>query len=254
VERSEEGREADGLVAQDVDLTRIDGRAALELASQLRALGRQAGSIEEVGSRVTRFLYDHLRAVGGQRSCVLARFFETHPFGKLPGDLQACARVGAAGHPLAPAMRCLILFGTTGDRAEWCSPSRSAHHRAIPVASAALVDQSPMISRLLHELGLPVPELRAPAGGLLGREEHTCNVFYVPQASGSPYVPAQDDFVIPCGIQSVLGFGGWLPTGELFATVLFTRVPVPPATVDLWKQVAVGLRQALIPWLERAWR
>ena len=38
----------------------------------------------------------------------------------------------------------------------------------------------------------------------------TYDTFYVPESVGSPYIPTQDDFVIPNGIKSVLGFGGVL--------------------------------------------
>ena len=46
----------------------------------------------------------------------------------------------------------------------------------------------------------PDPELLAEL------EQKTYNVFYVPDAAGNTYVPDQDDFVIPFGIRSLLGF------------------------------------------------
>ena len=35
-------------------------------------------------------------------------------------------------------------------------------------------------------------------------EKKEYNTFHVPEAVGSPYIPAQNDFVIPHGVQSVL--------------------------------------------------
>ena len=45
----------------------------------------------------------------------------------------------------------------------------------------------------------------------------------MPEAAGSPYIPAQEDFVQPVGIRSVLGFGGMLPGGDIFVVILFSR-------------------------------
>lgn len=48
----------------------------------------------------------------------------------------------------------------------------------------------------------------------------TYGVFHVAEARESAYVPAQADFVVPYGIRSVVGFGGPLATGDLFAVIL----------------------------------
>ncbi len=83
-------------------------------------------------------------------------------------------------------------------------------------------------------------------------EQQHYNVFYVPQAVGSPLVPHQDDFVIPCSIQSVLGFGGLLPSGNLFAIVLFSKVPLPRETANLFKTLALSVKLAILPFDGRA--
>jgi len=44
---------------------------------------------------------------------------------------------------------------------------------------------------------------------LLDHDEQTFNVFHIPSALGSPFVPAQD-FVKQYEVQSVLGCGGRL--------------------------------------------
>ena len=69
----------------------------------------------------------------------------------------------------------------------------------------------------------------------------TYGVFHVRDANGSPYIPAQD-FVTQYGIQSVVGFGGSLPDGDLFATLLFCRVTVDAAAADRFRTVALDLK------------
>jgi two-component system, NtrC family, sensor kinase len=239
----------------EFDLSRFELSAALALLGTLQQLGTGAGSLEEVAGRVVQVLHEQLLVTGsGERACALVRLFMTVPLGMLPPDLREFAAREAAGQTTEPATPCLVLFGTAGDRPEWSLLRASVHHQAIPLVSERMAEQFPMISRLIHDLGVPVMRPSGPGGERVPGEHHGCNVFYVPRAQDSPLVPAQQEFVVPYGIQSVLGFGGWLPNGALFATVLFSRVPVPTRTAELFRRVALGVRQALLPWLDRPWR
>jgi hypothetical protein len=69
-------------------------------------------------------------------------------------------------------------------------------------------------------------------------------VFHVEDASGSPYIPAQEEFVARYGIRSVLGFGGMLFTGDLFAVILFSTVHVPGSAADRFKTLALDVKSA----------
>jgi hypothetical protein len=82
---------------------------------------------------------------------------------------------------------------------------------------------------------------------LLGLEERKLNVFHVPEAVGSPYIPAQESFVIPCGVKSVQGFGGLLPSGNLFAIIMFSKVEISSSTAEKFKTLASNVKSALLP-------
>ena len=69
-------------------------------------------------------------------------------------------------------------------------------------------------------------------------------IFHVEKALGSPYIPAQEDFVIRYGIKSVLGFGGMLFTGDLFAVILFSTVHVPATAADRFRTIALDVKAA----------
>ena len=73
------------------------------------------------------------------------------------------------------------------------------------------------------------------------------NVFYVADALGSPYIPAQKSFVIPFNIKSVIGFRGLLPSGNMFVVLMFFKVKVPRETIDLLKPLALSVKMALLP-------
>jgi hypothetical protein len=105
-----------------------------------------------------------------------------------------------------------------------------------------------MISQLIRQFGLEIQSVLSPASSvLLDAEERTFNVFHVPDAVGSPYIPAQQQFVVPYGIRSAIGFGGILPSANLFAIVLFSKVPIPEETALLFRPLALSIKVALIP-------
>jgi hypothetical protein len=105
-----------------------------------------------------------------------------------------------------------------------------------------------MIAQLINQLGLRVDWLvETNTGVLLDQDQHSFNVFHVPDAPGSPHIPAQSEFVEPYGIRSVLGFGGVIPTGELFAVILFSKDPIPRETADMFRTLALNVKVALLP-------
>jgi hypothetical protein len=115
-----------------------------------------------------------------------------------------------------------------------------------------MVERFPMIAQLVRQLGLTTAELvRTPAGIIRELEQRRFGVFHVPVAAGSPFVPAQRDFVEPQRIASVLGFGGILPDGELFAMIMFARVSIPAATADMFRTVALNLKLGLLALLDK---
>jgi hypothetical protein len=104
------------------------------------------------------------------------------------------------------------------------------------------VQSAPMIAELVRSVGLDAADLVSPRPEVLrGMQGKTYNVFYVRDADGSPYIPAQD-FVARYGVCSVLGFGGVLLTGEFYSVILFTRVAIPPETADRFRNIALDLK------------
>jgi hypothetical protein len=107
-----------------------------------------------------------------------------------------------------------------------------------------------MVAQLIRALGLDIATAIAPSGevvrDLAGK---TYGVFHVAEAKGSTYIPAQD-FVVRHGIRSVVGFGGVLPTGDLFAVILFARVPVSAGSADRFRTLALDVKGCLVRYSE----
>jgi hypothetical protein len=205
--------------------------------------------MEVAANRITRHLFENtINPENNQNACALVRFYKTHPYEDLNGELRGFAQ-GILGHPpQSPDMKCLILLATAGEKADWNSRAASAGHKAIPLPNEAFVSQIPMISRLVNQFGLDVKAVIQPDPNLIADlEQRRYNAFHVAEAVGSPYIPAQKDFVVPLGIRSVLGFGGMLTTGELFALILFTKIQVPRETADRAKTLALRVKEVVQP-------
>lgn len=231
------------------DLSRFTLRDMTECGATLRKLGVGAASMEQAAGRIVRYLYEQLAdRTSGEKACVLVRFFKTCEYGRLTPELRqfACTMLGAP--PESPAMKCLTLLATAGAEPQWNARAGSAGHQAIPLASERLVAQAPMISSLIQQFGLELRTVVEPNSELLlDLSQRTYNVFHVAEATGSPYIPAQSDFVRRFGVRSVLGFGGMLPTMNLFAVILFSRVPIPRETADMFRTLSLCVRVAVLP-------
>ncbi len=172
----------------------------------------------------------------------------TQCYGDLDEELQAAVSDVLQDDSPLPDMKCLTLLATAGDEPDWNLRRCSRGHKSIPLLSEQAVSQAPMIVNLFRQLGISVGRLINPDPKyLLDMSQTSFNVFHVPVALGSPVIPGQPNFVIPYGISSVLGFGGGLPSGEMFAVIMFFKVPVTHETAQLFKNLSLNLKMALLP-------
>lgn len=219
-----------------------------ECASELRKLGAGATSAQDVAQRIASYLYQQLgNDQTGRQDCVLVRCFLTRPYRDLDPQSQDCARRALACGPGSLDMKCLTLFGTAGEKSEWNERHRSRRYRSIPLADKQALSRFPMVSQLLQQLGVDLtsktqPESDRPVDWI----EHTLDVFHVAEAKGSPFLPAQEEFVIPFGIESVLGFGGVFPSKEFFTVILFSKQKISRETAELFKPLAKSVTLALL--------
>jgi hypothetical protein len=228
------------------DLTNFNQTDLCQCAIALRNMDFGAQSMEELANRMVRYLYDKLLdQQTGNSACAIVRFFKTHPYQALTIELQKAASDMLGDRSALPTTKCLTLLATVGDQPEWNSRQTSVGHKAIPLIDQDFVERAPMISQLIRQFGLEVNTvLEAAPEIMVDLERTTFNVFYIPEALGSQYIPAQKEFVIPHQIRSVLGFGGMLPSGNLFAIILFSKVFIPPDTADRFKWISAYVRIA----------
>lgn len=231
------------------DVTRFGLSEMVLVGADLRRLGERSSSLEDIAQRTTRYFVEHLRAGDADESaCVLARFYKTEAYAALPAELREAARAAVPEVEPGPNTTCLTLLGTYGDRPEWRSRRSSAHHRAIPLASQQVLDGLPMVAELTRSLGLDGRSvIDRDSQLLLEKDREGFNVFHVRGARGSRFVPAQDAFVQPFGVESVIGFGFAMPPADIAAVILFTRVVIDDDTAQLFKTLALSLKLAVLP-------
>jgi hypothetical protein len=216
--------------------------------ARLARLGDDAVSMEDAATKIVTFLYENLlHDRAGAKACTLIRFYKTHPFEDLDDELQAFAMARLGDEPFREGMRCLTLLATVGENRQWDSRANSKSYKAIPLPSETFVASIPMLSRLIVQFGLDMRHLVRPDPAQFADQY---DVFHVAEAVGSPYILAQDDFVIPYGVKSVLGFGGLLDTGDLFATILFAKVPISAGVAERFTPMALDIRQAVLPFTD----
>lgn len=229
------------------DLSAFSLGDMIEVGVALRRLGEESDSMEELAQRAMDFLHNSLRDQNGGPGIALARFFKTHAFQALPEELQEIVTRNMAPVVPPPALQCLTILGTCGLIPEWTTRRASTGHQAIPLANEAAVSGIPMVAALTSQLGFRPAEVAAPRPELfLEFAQRSFNVFLVENAVGSPHVPGQDGFVIPYGVRSVIGFGGVLTSGEVFATILFLRCTLNSTAAQLFKPLALNLRLAVL--------
>ena len=219
-----------------------------QLSEAIDTCAKDARSMEEAAQQIVQGLHAIFVDDKGQPSCALIRCFKTHRYDHLPFELRESAQSIQSDIADVPGAKCLVLMGSAGIEPQWNSRRSSTGHQAIPLPSPKIVGRFPMISQVMIQLGVDVSRVLRPNDDLIvDMHERTYNVFYVEEAQGSPHIPAQEQFVKPYGIQSVVGFGGILPSGDLCIVILFSRVRLERNKAELFKPLAVTVKSALLP-------
>lgn len=226
------------------DLAQLSIADTLSCSAKLRAAIEAPRTLEAAARKACSYLYDAFVDSRGKRAAVLVRLYVTHPYAELaPADQRFARNLLSGTVARWPSLKCLTLVATRGDEDDWNDRKRSRGHRAIPLPTAATLEQAPMIAQLFLQMGVELSKVLKSEPALFpDLTKKSYNVFHVPRAAGSPFIPAQDGFVQRYGIASVVGFGGALPWGEHFAVVIFSRAPISATVASRFKSFALDLK------------
>lgn len=232
---------------EHIRLSEFTLRDLISVGAGIRAVGAASMSLDDLCNGLVSYLHHAFVGNEGEPACALTRLFITQRYADLPPELQELTEK-MVSDPI-PSMKCLTLAASRGQRPEWNEIQSSSGHRTIPLPNQESVQKIPMIAQLMRGLGVDVVSLLESNSPLVVENQHT-GVFFVPQAHGSPFIPAQQHFVIPFGIQSVVGFGDVLPDGNMFAVICFSKVPISHNTAELLSHLSLSARVALLHHME----
>ncbi len=216
----------------------------------IRTMNQNASSMEEVANRIINYLYDNLvDQTTENKASVLIRCFKTHTYKNLDNDLQQLVdQQFFEQDSIDDNCKCLTLLATRGQEKNWNDCHNSTSHQVIPLINEEQVNKIRMMSQLIYQFGLDIKTIiDVKPEVLIEAESKKYNVFYVPSAVDSPFIPAQDNFIIPFKVKSVLGFGGLISDGNLFSIIIFSRVKISYNVAQLFSLLALSVKSAILP-------
>ncbi len=180
-------------------------------------------SFEEAAQVVVNTLYREIRQPNGDPLFAMVRIFRLGSYDDLHPDLKAEADPNIE--------RWMALTATVGVEQDWCDRRLSEDHQLIPADMAA----TPMMRAAFDQIGLTFGKNTLPPKEDADGYSH---YFHVLEALGSPYIPDQNNFVIPYEIQSVFGFGHVFSNYDSYLCLGFSKTRIIKEEMDKFVNVA----------------
>lgn len=215
-----------------------------DLEIKIEQMPGHCQNLEQAAQQTLKLVYDTF-----QPSLPLLRLYIMLPYAKLPLPHQQfvtqVAQVRNQAGLIKPQTPVLSLLGSQGARPEWREIRKSANHLAIPLISKEFIQQAPMMSAMLKEMGVNLEWFDRPQRDIftypVGRMG---GVFYVADAAqaqdsqGRNIIPDQD-FVSQNRIKSVFGsMGTYFSDKSFVAMVFFTNEKLEKTTVIPYTSLA----------------
>jgi methyl-accepting chemotaxis protein len=215
---------------------------AARLTTNLREKTSGTRSLQEAAQAVTEYIYERFSTEENLPDPALVRVFITRSYSGLSReDLREMADL-PKDYP-----RYLCLAGTTGLEPNWNDRRKSKNHRVIPLPETAEeLETIPMLAEMFKRMDVDYSRVVHPEG-YKNAQSMIEGYMLVEQAAGSPYIPAQEEFVKSYGISSELGYGGFLPSGTAYTCFLFSKEPLSTLDAEKLKVLSPALQQAFLP-------
>ena len=193
---------------------------------------------------VISYIYKKFKENETLPTLALARIFVVLPY----DDLKPVDRHELGNRIPIDAPRYLTLVGTIGKNEEWNRRERSRNHRVIPLPQTAEeLESIPMLAEMFRRMDVDYRRIVNPAS-FSDIQQMIEGYMLEERAEGSPFIPAQEDFVEPYGVKSELGYGGFLPSGAVYTCFLFFTAPLSQAEANKLKVISAAIQQTLLPY------
>ena len=206
-----------------------------ELSQFIKEKCKGFSTLEETVQELMNTLYQTFITDSGKSAFVLNRFFKSCTYVDLPEDIKIYIQHQEVKEEIHADNRYLTLLGTSGDLKEWKCRKDSKGHQALPLHDPHIVNNIPMLSALLSQIGFCVSEVvKTHENIIINKEEHDFCVFCIEDVRESKLIPKQSEFVEPFGIKSVLGFGGHYKSNHIYTVIIFSREKISKEMAKLF--------------------
>lgn len=233
-----------------LSIAKFTYRDILGFQDTLRSALRDSTSLEQAAQRITDTVWETF-----SDTAVLTRCFVTVPYQSLPlsdqGFVQRSLKHTGAAESIPANSIVLSLMGTRGRQPEWNNRKLSRDHLGIPLVSTGFIEEIPMLSRLLQELGVDPGWFHLERGGFteskLGAGQ--VGVFFVQDATGAidaqgRLIISAQEFVQEYGVKSVFGLGGVYGDGTVLILLVFTQELLEKTQVNALTHLIVLIKSA----------
>ncbi len=170
-------------------------------------------SFEEIAQQVAEEIYGNFWLDSDESQFALLRVFRLFHYKELSPELKLRADANTDFW--------MALMGTYGDQVVWRNRYQSVGHQVFPAGD----QQSPMLKAAFEQIDLKPGQITDTNMAFMEGSALTPH-FHVENAPGNPYIPAQDEFVIPYKIKSVVGIGCAFLSKALYLMIGFSKTPI----------------------------
>jgi len=194
-------------------------------------------SFEEAADVCVRSIYNEFGEQSNRPMFALVRIYRLCHRAELLPELQAITDPTVSDW--------MALMGTVGIEPAWCDRRTSQGQKAIRAVGG---NRSPMLSAAFGHLGLGnlahnrVIKADAPT---LQQAESFTSYFYIPKALGSPFIPAQREFVERYQIKSVVGIGCHFVSKAIYLGLCFSTIAIDEANARKFASISPSISTLL---------
>lgn len=228
-------------------MTRLSGFTIDDLEDcnrQLRVIGAGAATMGEVAQRITDALFERLCDDRTHQEPVTVSLHKSHPMRALPLDLHALVR--ATDPSIEDDDPCLVPMSASPDHSGRLLGSS-------PPLTARTWTSQPALASIASAMGIDLAVLPDPITAIkAGLHTRLLDGLFVEavRTSGALSGPGRAE-LDAAGVQSAIGIGGWLPSGNVFLLLVLARVPIPPRSARLLRSLTPAIRASLTPFTHR---
>ena len=198
--------------------------------TMLRDMHGEYESFEEVAQAACQYIFTGVTDENGRSCFALFRIYRLSRREDAPPSLAAEAASATDS--------VILMMGTQGIEPQWCRRQDSANHQLVNIDE----NLSPMFRAAFDRANIdPTMQTHYEQEDI----DAFSGYFLVEQAVGCPAIPAQENFIKPYNIQSMITMGGRFLSGASYVAIGFSRQPMSKVAAARFSEISPHLSTLL---------